>query len=388
MSSSCALIYSQSYQKYSFSPQHPLKPERLLLTAELIRAYGLFKQGVCLVEPRLASDDELKLIHDHGYIEAVKRLSDPAAGVTAATQWGLGPGDNPIFAGMHEAAATMVGGALVGAEKVMKGELDHVFHIGGGLHHALKAKASGFCIYNDPAIAIAYLKRHYQVRVLYIDIDAHHGDGVQYAFEDDPDVLTISFHESGMFLFPGTGFTQDIGRNGGRGYAVNLPLAPYSADDIYLEAFDEIVVPLARTYKPDIILTQNGCDAHWSDPLSHLSLTLAGYKALFKRQHQLVHELTGGRWLSLGGGGYQAYTTVPRAWTIMMAVMADKDLDDRLPEEWRRLCARFEAGAVPEFLVKDEPPLTSGSEYDKARAAARKAVKEIKETVFPLLGSK
>lgn len=363
-----------------------MQPVRLKLTFELMRAYEML-DSVRLKEPKTATDEELELVHDPGYIAKVRELSS-AAPAGAGLGWGLGTGDNPVFPDMHEAAATVVGGALVAAGMIMEGELDHAFHMGGGLHHALRARASGFCIYNDPAVAIAWLKACYGVRVLYLDIDAHHGDGVQYAFEEDPDVMTISFHESGRFLFPGAGFTEDVGRGSGRGYSVNLPLAPGSSDDIYLEAFDALVPPLAQAFRPGIILTQDGCDAHWSDPLSHLALTLAGYRRLFQRQHDLAHELTGGRWLALGGGGYQACTVVPRAWTILLGVMAERQLDERLPESWRQLAATYESGPVPDFLSREEEfPAAAPGAYAQARAAARGEIAAIKGSVFKLTGA-
>ncbi len=380
-----ALIYSDSYQKYDFGPWHPMKPVRLAFTYDLIRAYGLL-DDVILVEPGPATDDELALVHEPAYIEKVKELSVQGAGEAAAAGWGLGTGDNPVFAGMHSAAAAAAGGALTAGRKIMAGEFMHAFHMGGGLHHALRAKASGFCIYNDPAIAIADLKLRHGARVLYLDIDAHHGDGVQYAFEEDPQVLTISIHESGAFLFPGTGFAAEIGSGGGRGYAVNVPLAPYSGDDIYLEVFAELVAPLARAFQPDIILTQNGCDAHWSDPLSHLSLTMSGFQELFRLEHQLAHDYAGGRWLALGGGGYQAYTTVPRAWTVLVAVMSGRQLDDQIPAEWRQKCARLGQHPAPAWLVSEKAPPLALQEQGNARAAARDSVDLVKKTVFPILG--
>ncbi len=381
-----ALIYSGSYQKYDFGPWHPMKPVRLALTYELIRAYGLL-DVMRLVEPGPATDDELALVHDRAYIEKVKENSVAGAEGLAGYGWGLGTGDNPVFAGMHTAAAIAVGGALVAGRKIVDGEIAHAFHMGGGLHHALRARASGFCIYNDPAIAIADLKARQVARVLYLDIDAHHGDGVQYAFEDDPQVLTVSIHESGACLFPGTGFAEDTGRGEGAGYAVNVPLSPFSSDEIYLEVFDELVFPLARAFAPDILVTQNGCDAHWSDPLSHLALTMAGFQELFRREHRLVHEFAAGRWLALGGGGYQAYTTVPRAWTVLASVIAGRKLDDRIPEEWRQACARFEHGPAPAYLVREEAPPIPPSDQEKARAAARKSIELIQKKVFPILGA-
>ncbi|MHB8792858.1 MAG: acetoin utilization protein AcuC [Thermoleophilia bacterium] len=382
-----ALIYSDSYIGYDFSPWHPMKPVRLQLTAELIKAYGLPDlpdRRMRIVEPRLATDQELALIHDPAYIDKVRELSHPDVDKDYAPGWGLGTGDNPVFPGMHDASATIAGGALVGAGMIMEGELDHVLHEGGGLHHAQHARASGFCIYNDVALAAAWLRKKYDARVLYLDFDAHHGDGVQEAFYDDSAVLTVSFHESGMYLFPGTGFTNETGAGEGRGYAVNLPLAPGTTDDIFLEAYDALVPELARMFQPDIIITQNGCDGHWSDPLTHMGLSLAGYATLGHRLHELVHEVAGGRWLGSGGGGYQAYTIVPRAWTRLMAEMADTELPEPLPESWRELCGRYAESEVPLTLTGDEPPVADPKVIDNARDLARKGAAEIREAVFPL----
>ncbi len=385
MSKACALIYSDSYQGYELSPTHPMKPARLMLTYELMRGCGLLKTGVEVVEPRAATEAELELIHSREYIAKVKQLSEPAAPAAAGSGWGLGTGDNPIFPRMHEASALIAGASVTAASLVMEGAAEHAFNMAGGLHHALRARASGFCVYNDAAIAIAWLKQRYGARVLYIDIDAHHGDGVQYAFEADPDVLTVSFHESGMYLFPGTGFTNETGSGAGLGYAVNLPLPPGAGNSEFLEAFEALVPPLARAFKPDIIVTQDGCDAHWSDPLSHLALTVSGFRELFERQHRLAHELTGGRWLALGGGGYQAYTAVPRVWTVLLGVMSGQEPPEELPEEWRRLCARFESGPVPRRLSEDESPALPAAEAERIRGSVATSIEEVKKGVAPKL---
>ena len=389
MSGTAALIYSDSYMGYNFSPWHPMKPERLMLTAELIKAYGLpGLPGMRVVEPRMATDEELRLVHDQAYIDKVRELSDPGAGEAYEPGWGLGTGDNPVFPRMHEASATIAGGAIEAARLIMEGEEDHVFHMGGGLHHAMRARASGFCIYNDVALAAAWLKREYGARILYLDFDAHHGDGVQAAFHDDPGVMTVSFHESGMYLFPGTGFTSETGEGAGRGFAVNLPLAPETTDDLLLEAYDALVPEIARAFKPGIIITQNGCDGHWSDPLTHLGYTLEGFASLARRLHTLTHEVCGGRWVGSGGGGYQAHTVVPRAWTRLMAEMAGQELPEPLPESWRELCGRYAKNEVPLTLTGDEPPEVLPSARENASNLAMKGVAEIREKIFPLTGPK
>jgi acetoin utilization protein AcuC len=364
-----------------------MKPVRLLLTAELIKAYGITKSPNCgILEPRLATDEELMLVHDRAYIDKVKELSQPGGQDVVAAGWGLGTGDNPVFPRMHEAAATITGASLLAAEKIAAGGLDHAFNLAGGLHHAQRARASGFCIYNDVAVAIAWLRRHHGLRVVYLDIDAHHGDGVQNAFYADPEVMTISFHESGRSLFPGTGFTNEAGEGKARGTAVNLPLAPYTDDDVYLEAFDALVPTLVGAFRPDVIVTQNGCDGHWDDPLTHLSLTIGGYGKLWERMHALAHEFAGGRWLAAGGGGYQAFLVVPRAWTLLMAEMAEAELPDELPESWRELCARRGGPVMPELLAADDPPQIDTGIREAARSAMLDGVAEIREKVFPGLG--
>jgi acetoin utilization deacetylase AcuC-like enzyme/GNAT superfamily N-acetyltransferase len=262
-----------------------------------------------------------------------------------ALQYGFGDGDTPVLPGMHEVAANIAGGTLVALSAVMglseggtfRAEDErplHVFHPGGGLHHALANRASGFCIYNDIAVAIAHVLRATEAKVLYIDFDAHHGDGVQNAFYDDSRVMTISFHETGRYLFPGTGDVLELGRGPGRGYSVNIPLEPFTEDDSYIEAMDSLLSPLVTSFAPDVIISQHGCDTHAWDPLTHLSLTLGGIQAQMKVTHQLVHTYCGGRWVALGGGGYDLYRVVPRAWSLLWAEIADHAIAEHLPEEW------------------------------------------------------
>ena len=398
MPGDCAIIYSDAYQKYELSLWHPMKPVRLMLTAELIKAYGLTgnrangkgavdRGAVQVIEPRLASDSELALVHDKAYIDKVRELSAPGARDADGMSWGLGTGDNPIFEEMHDASATIAGGALVAANAIMEDEVAHAFHFGGGLHHAHRARASGFCVYNDVAIAAAYLEQQHDARVLYLDFDAHHGDGVQERFYDDHRVMTVSFHESGRHLFPGSGFPGQIGEGKGAGYTVNLPLEPGTTDEIFLKAYDDLVPPLARAFRPDVIITQNGCDAHWDDPLTHLALTISGFQELARRQHELAHEVCGGRWLASGGGGYQAFSVVPRAWTAHTAAMAEVELDEELPGSWRELCEQRSGAVAPRYLTRDDQaPQVDRATLDLAHDAANAGTIEIRESVFPILG--
>ncbi len=310
-------------------PDHPLKPERLRRTYELMQASGLFEApNVRRVEPAAASTDQLALFHTAEYIEAVQALS---VGRTDVRPWrfNFGPGDNPVFPGMHELYALAVGAALAGASMVTRGECDTAFSFGGGLHHAWRDHASGFCVYNDVAVAITWLIQQ-RLRVAYVDIDVHHGDGVQYAFDDTDRVLTISFHQDGRTLFPGTGAIEESGRGAGRGFGVNLPLPAGTGDEMYLWAFDQLVPPLVKRFRPDVVVTQLGVDTHFTDPLAELALTVRGQEALVQRLALLAP-----RWLALGGGGYNV-DVVPRAWTLALAVMAQVRLPAELPEAYRR----------------------------------------------------
>ena len=319
---------SQALWATGHGSAHPLKPERLLRTVNLLDAYHAFQApNVKVIEPRLASVDELALFHTRDYIDAVKSLSDGENRVSAYN-YGFGSGDNPIFEGMYETESLKAGSSLMAAEAVISGQCDVAFSFGGGLHHAMPGHASGFCVFNDAAIAIAWLVEG-GARVAYVDIDAHHGDGVQAGFYTTNDVLTISLHQDGRTLFPGTGFVSETGRGLGEGFSVNVPLAPSTDDETYLRAFDQIVPPLLERFNADVVVTQLGVDTHYKDPLTHLMLTTAGHKALYERFAQMAP-----RWLALGGGGY-AIDVVPRSWTLAFAVMAEQSLSDELPAAYR-----------------------------------------------------
>jgi acetoin utilization protein AcuC len=349
------LVYSAEIAEYDHGPQHPLRPVRVRLTRELIAAYGLLDQEhVDEVPTRIASDEELMLVHTETYLDAIKRAGDGEQGDWY--RFGLGPGDNPIFPNMHAASARVAGASLVAAEAVMSGSVEHAFNPAGGLHHAMPERASGFCVYDDPTIAIAWLLWQGAERIAYVDVDVHHGDGPQAIFYDDPRVLTISLHESGRYLFPGTGFIDERGAGEAVGTKLNVPLPPYTSDRGWLHAFRDVVPARVRAWRPDVLVSQLGCDTHHTDPLAHLELSTHAYGEAAKVFHELAHEAAGGRWLATGGGGYQWARVVPRAWTIYFAEMAGREVPDELPRAWLELAAAESGGAVPDRLSEPPPP--------------------------------
>jgi acetoin utilization protein AcuC len=340
----------------------------VLLTGELIRETGLdaLPHVVSLgCEP--ASDEVLGLVHTKEYIEATK-----AAGSGVGADWsrfGYGPGDNPIFDRMHEAGALVAGASVEAARAVWSGERLHAFNAAGGLHHAMPSRASGFCVYDDPAVAIAWLLREGAERIAYVDVDVHHGDGVQAIFWDEPGVLTISIHQydPGWF-FPGTGAMSERGGPGAEGSAINVPLPPDTGDDAWLEAFRAVVPPAVERFGPDVLVTQLGCDTHATDPLAQLRLTTRSYRECAKELHGLAHRAAAGRWVATGGGGYQWARVVPRAWTLYFAEMVDAldDLPDELPEAFVEEAERRAGAPVPTTF--SEPDLGPGLGDDEARA--------------------
>jgi acetoin utilization protein AcuC len=382
VSDAVALVRTPEARSYDHGPGHPLRPERVLLTWELIDAYGLpARPNVEDVPGRLASDEELALVHTEAFIEATRKAGEGEAGDWY--RFGYGPGDNPIFPRMHEAGAWVAGASLVAADVVWSGRVQHSFNAAGGLHHAMPARASGFCVYDDPALAIAWLLRNGADRVAYVDVDVHHGDGPQAIFDEDPRVLTISIHQDGRYLFPGTGFVHEMGRGPAEGTKVNVPLPPYTGDEGWLRAFGEVVPPLVAAWDPDVLVTQLGCDTHHTDPLANLQLTTRAYREYASALHALAHEEAGGRWVGTGGGGYQWARVVPRAWTIDFAEMAGAadDLPDELPEGWIEEAERRLGGPVPSTL-SEEPPRISG----RADGGVAPVVEEVRRWIFPRLG--
>ncbi|MEU8250928.1 acetoin utilization protein AcuC [Nonomuraea sp. NPDC048916] len=382
MSRTARVIWDDALTAYNFGPSHPLAPVRVELTMALARELGVLDK-VELAGCAPASDDELAMVHKRGYIEAVKGVSATGAPDLSV---GLGTPDNPAFAGVHEASALIAGASLAAARAVWEGTAEHAVNVAGGLHHAMASVASGFCVYNDPALAIAWLLAQGTSRIAYVDVDVHHGDGVQALFYDDPRVLTISLHESPRTLFPGTGFPSETGADG---TAVNVALPAGCGDSGWLRAFDAVVPPLLREFAPEILVTQHGCDSHALDPLANLMLSLDGQRASYAALHRLAHETAGGRWIVTGGGGYELVQVVPRAWTHLIAEVAGHPLDPATPtsHDWRRL-ARERTGEMPPLTMTDgrNPEFRDmSSGYDPADPIDR-AIMATRNAVFPLHG--
>jgi acetoin utilization protein AcuC len=384
---STALIWSEDQLRYDFGPHHPLKPIRVHLTVKLIRSCGLVDPDDVLVLPRASftTDDVLRL-HTEPYVEAVIAASARPESHTGL-QFGIGFGDNPPFAGMHEASLEVCGASVAAAQAVWEGQATHTFNPAGGLHHAMRDHASGFCIYNDPAAGIDWLLDHGVRRIAYVDVDTHHGDGVQAFYYDDPRVLTISLHESGRYLFPGTGFPDEIGEGDARGTSLNVPLEPGTSGDVWLECFDAVVPEALDVFAPEVLVTQLGCDTHATDPLAHLALTTEDYAVIAARLHELAHSRAGGRWVALGGGGYQVVRVVPRAWTIYFAELCGGELPHELPWDWMHEAENM-TGVRPPTTFHDEPVRQSAERRDHTRRAAMAMVEALKRHAFDHLANR
>lgn len=327
-------IYSEDQLGYKFSETHPFNQKRLTLTVDLLRKMNALSDDQ-IVPARVATDEELALAHDARYIDAVKRASLPDCKPEEFEPYGIGTDDTPVFVDMHMASARLVGSTLTAVDYVMEGKAQHALNLGGGLHHGFRGKASGFCVYNDSSVAIRYMQEKYNARVLYIDTDAHHGDGVQWCFYDDPNVCTISVHETGRYLFPGTGNITERGSGEGYGTSFNFPIDAFTEDDSFLEIYRTAFREIVEHFKPDVILTQNGADAHYFDPLTHLYGSMEIYKEIPKLAHELAHEYCDGKWIAVGGGGYDIWRVVPRAWSLIWTEMTNQPTPTgKLPTEW------------------------------------------------------
>ncbi|HET9873636.1 MAG TPA: acetoin utilization protein AcuC [Propionibacteriaceae bacterium] len=371
------LIHSDALTKYDFGPDHPMAPGRVKNTISLSRALGVLDR-LKMVEPPEIDLGLIRTVHDFDYVEAVQRAEPNPI-------FGLGTQDNPIFAGMHEVSARVAMATVEAARQVWTGSCQRANNISGGLHHAMPGFTSGFCIYNDLAIAIRWLLDNGCERVAYVDVDVHHGDGVQAIFYDDPRVLTVSLHETPATLFPGTGFPIETGGAGAKGSAVNVALPPGTSDAGWLRAFHAVVPDVLRAFKPTILVSQHGCDSHKVDPLADLNLSVDGQRASYQAIAGLADELCEGRWVSTGGGGYAAVEVVPRAWTHLLGVVSGHPVPPEtvIPQAWRDQMGRWAPTVMTDHASADYVPFEDGispnSRLDQAILATRRAV-------FPDLG--
>ncbi len=366
------LCYSDKFQAYNFGPEHPFNPARLMLAYKLMEEDGLIDEHVSRLEPKPASEEDLARVHDPEYIASVRAEEPDLA-------FGLGSDDTPVFPGIYEASRLLAGGSIECARRIA-GEGGMAFNIGGGLHHAMPSQASGFCVFDDPALAICILKDRFE-RILYIDIDGHHGDGVQQIFYEDPDVLTLSMHESGLYLFPGTGFIDEIGAGPGLGYSINIPMPMYAGDEEYSRAFDEIVPRLFEWFEPQAVVAQIGVDTHYSDPLTTLNMTLTGYLGLVQRIIDLTEKYAGGRLLALGGGGYNM-EVVPVAWASVLHLMRGETPAEYLPPYWVEFFMNLvgrEPLSLPDIEIKvgEQTKRRISAELDKTLQGLKAKANEI-----------
>ncbi|MQA14371.1 MAG: acetoin utilization protein AcuC [Pseudonocardiaceae bacterium] len=383
MTARAAVVWDETFLGYDLGEQHPLDPVRLDLTMRLAGALGVL-DGVEPLPPVVRTDEQLLAVHSADYLEAVKAAPTSAAPVGH----GLGTADNPVFERMHEASALVAGGSALAAEQLVSGRTKRACNIAGGLHHAMRGYASGFCVYNDCVVAIRHLLDSGVSRIGYVDIDVHHGDGVQRAFADDPRVLTISLHQHPMTLWPGTGHSGDIGAAGAEGYAVNVPLPPGTDDAGWLRAFHAVVGGLLRSFAPEVLVTQHGADTHAEDPLADLALSVDGQRAAHRALRDLAEQTAGGRWLALGGGGYSLYRVVPRSWTHLLATVLDRDLDPQtpVPADWVAHTAAVAPGArLPSSMTDGSAP--EWVPWDGAGdTGVDRAIRETRRAVYPLHG--
>ena len=371
-----ALVYVDELSQYQLSPEHPLRPIRLQHMHELMRASGLLDlENIASTAPRIATKQEIETSHDPDYVSIVEAISNGAI-APGMGEFGLGTPDNPVRSGIYETTALCVGSTLTASELVTSGKTDIAFAPAGGVHHhAMPRSAAGFGIFNDAVIAMKAMVEE-GLRVAYIDIDCHHGDGVQMGHYDSDQVLTISIHESGQWLFPGTGYVQEIGAGDGTGYSVNIPLAPYTQDNEWHAAFDVVIPPLVRAFKPDVLFTQLGIDTHFQDPLTHLSLTTQGFDLAVKKLGVLAAEI--GKWVAVGGGGYDL-SAVSRSWTMALASMANFDLPNDVPNEFTSL------SNLTTFA--DIPPAPAEQQYlDEIQSRNAQSLNEIRSLIFPKFG--
>ncbi len=342
---------------------------------ELMHHYGLDKLPNALyLSPPPATVEDVLTYHDPGYVEALQTANDGQY-LPELVKYNIGPGDNPVFPGVFDFSLSVLGNTLGAARAVAEGKAWAAFNMAGGMHHCMNDRASGFCFVNDIVIGINYLLSK-KLKVMYVDIDAHHGDGVQAAFYDTDRVLTLSFHESGKSLFPGTGFVNEIGRDKGKGYSVNVPLRYGTDDRTFMWAFDDVFIPIIEKFSPDVLVSQVGCDMMLTDPLANLNLTSQGYVHAVTKMRERAK-----RWVVLGGGGYNHFNTA-RLWTMVWAIMNDAALPEKLPEKFVKK-AKDEGFDL--HGLSDPPYRLDEWRKQEVMIEAGKSIRDVQRDVFGLL---
>ncbi|MFI9510313.1 acetoin utilization protein AcuC [Nocardia sp. NPDC052566] len=393
------VVWTDRFLDYTWTPEHPMKPARLKFTMALAESLGLL-DGVELLEPASATTADLLRIHTADYIEAVEHATvRPASSLTPP--YGLGSPDNPVFPRMHQAASVIVGGTLAAAREIAEGRARRAVSIGGGMHHAMPDSASGFCVYNDAAVAISWLLDHGFDRIAYLDVDVHHGDGVQRAFYADPRVLTVSIHQHPATLWPNTGWPEEVGCDAAEGTAINLAVLPGTRDAQWLRGFHAVVPSAVAAFEPQIVVSQCGVDTHREDPLADLELTVDGQRAAFLAMRELADRYADGRWLAVGGGGYGLVRVVPRAWTHLLATALDRTIapETEIPAEWLALVGAAAPNTEPPRTMGDGGDIayrrwdgpggtgeTGDARTDRAQRAIDTAVLATRRATFGLLG--
>ena len=382
---SAALVWDPAVTGYKFRPDHPFNPRRLELTVSLIEALGLIDGGQArMVAPRVATDAELLAVHSREYLDAVRRFSQ-GADRAGATRYGLGTDDTPIFPGMHEVTSLVTGSTIRAAELVMSGEVTRAFSISGGLHHAHRDRASGFCVYSDLAAAIAWIRREHGGKVLYIDYDAHHGDGVQGIFYEDPDVMTLSLHESGRYLFPGTGFVDELGEGDGYGYSLNVPLEAFTEDGSWLDIHRKLIPEVMEAYRPDGGVLPSGCDGHSLDPLTHLRASTRLFEETTRIVCEAADAVCGGRVIATGGGGYAVWEVVPRAWALVWGVLSGQQVPNHIPHAWLDRWQGEAPVMLPPYVRDAEEDHKPVPRRDEIEATNRRTLESLRRQALPLI---
>ncbi|WP_163539221.1 acetoin utilization protein AcuC [Gracilibacillus sp. YIM 98692] len=374
-----AFIYSDDFLDYAFHPQHPFNQKRLVLTKDLLELMQSLGKGE-IIAPKPITDDILASIHTKEYLTAVKKA------IPDIKNFGIGSIDTPVFSNMYHASKAISAGTIHACDLVASGKKKRAINLGGGLHHSFPGYAAGFCIFNDLAVAIKQIRKNYPYKILYIDTDAHHGDGVQHCFYDDPNVCTVSFHETGRYLYPGTGKVDERGKKAGYGYSFNFPLDAYTEDESFLEVFTESLTLIAEYFEPDIIISQHGVDAHILDPLTHLHSTMKIYEQIPVLIKKLADHYCDGKWVATGGGGYNIWKVVPRAWSQLWKVMKDgQPFQGPLPETWLKKWEKQTNDALPKRWDDKEENFPSIPRREEIRTNNRSMTQQSLSFLYNLL---